>query len=66
LAPDQTTLSFSVQAAADARVGRFPSILCRISAEEQGETVVQTTGTGQLRVDAPLPQVTPQPAEPPS
>lgn len=58
---DSKELIFKVQAAADARPGRYPSLLCVASPMASGEPVVHTLGTGELRIDAPLP---PKPAAP--
>jgi hypothetical protein len=54
-------LVFKVTAAADARPGRYPSLLCVATPIVSGEPVVHTLGTGELRIDAPLP---PKPAQP--
>ncbi|HZL87921.1 MAG TPA: serine protease, partial [Pirellulaceae bacterium] len=54
-------LVFKVKVAADARPGRYPSLLCVASPMASGEPVVHTLGTGELRIDAPLP---PKPAAP--
>ncbi|HZL89130.1 MAG TPA: PPC domain-containing protein [Pirellulaceae bacterium] len=54
-------LVFKVKVAADARPGRYPSLLCVATPMASGEPVVHTLGTGELRIDAPLP---PKPAAP--
>ncbi|MFN0021270.1 MAG: PPC domain-containing protein [Pirellulaceae bacterium] len=48
-------LVFKVICAKDARPGRYPSLLCIATHMVQGEPVVHTLGTGELRIDAPLP-----------
>lgn len=48
-------LIFKVKVAADARPGRYPSLLCVATPMANGEPVVHTLGTGELRIDAPLP-----------
>ncbi len=66
LAADQTDLQFAITAAPDARPGRYPSVLARVTQTRAGEPVVQTVGTGQVRVDPPsapaappMPEATP-------
>jgi hypothetical protein len=54
-------LIFKVKSAADARPGRYPSLVCVATPIVQGEPVVHTLGTGEIRIDAPLP---PKPAAP--
>jgi hypothetical protein len=58
---DAKELIFKVKVAADARPGRYPSLLCVATPIVQGEPVVHTLGTGEIRIDAPLP---PKPAAP--
>ncbi|HUE69764.1 MAG TPA: PPC domain-containing protein [Pirellulaceae bacterium] len=58
---DATELIFKVKVAADARPGRYPSLLCVATPIVQGEPVAHTLGTGEIRIDAPLP---PKPAAP--
>jgi hypothetical protein len=48
-------LVFKVTCSKDARPGRYPSLLCVTTHMVQGEPVVHTLGTGELRIDAPLP-----------
>lgn len=50
-------LVFKVTCTKDARPGRYPSLLCVSTFLFQGEPVVHTLGTGELRIDAPLPMV---------
>ncbi len=46
---------FKVAAVKEARPGRFPSLICISTLQVQGEPVVHTLGTGELRIDEPLP-----------
>ncbi len=59
---DTTELIFKVAAAAESRPGRYPSLICVTTFPVEGETVTHTLGTGELRIDAPLP---PKPNAPP-
>lgn len=52
---DTKELVFKVTCTKDARPGRYPSLLCVTTHMVQGEPVVHTLGTGELRIDAPLP-----------
>jgi hypothetical protein len=54
-------LAVPIHTAQDARLGRHKTILCRVTVTEQGEPVVHTLGTGELRIDPPL-QPKPAPA----
>jgi hypothetical protein len=60
---DTTELVFKVAAAAESRPGRYPSLICVTTFPVEGETVTHTLGTGELRIDAPLP---PKPDAPPA
>lgn len=60
---DTAELIFKVNAAKEARPGRYPSLICVTTFQVEGETVTHTLGTGELRVDAPLP---PKPNAPPA
>ncbi len=53
---DSTELVFPVQAAADARPGKYNSLVCRAIVIRDGEPITHTLGTGELRVDKPIPQ----------
>lgn len=52
---DMPELIFKVTSTAEARPGRYPSVVAVATIPIEGETVTQTIGTGELRVDAPLP-----------
>lgn len=60
---DTTELVFKVTSTKDARPGRYPSLICVTNFQIDGDTVTHTLGTGELRVDAPLP---PKPNAPPA
>lgn len=70
---DTTELVFKVKAEADAPPGMNKNLFCQVVVMEQGEPVTHNLGTGQLRVDQPLPpkanapaataQAAPKPAE---
>jgi hypothetical protein len=48
-------LVFNIKTAKDARVGRHTSVVCIATLPYQGEVVTHTLGTGEIRIDAPLP-----------
>lgn len=52
---DATELVFKVNVTKEAKPGRYPSLVCVTKFAVEGETVTHTLGTGELRVDAPLP-----------
>jgi hypothetical protein len=52
---DTSELVFKVSAAANARPGRYTSVVCVTRVPWEGEVVTYTQGGGELRVDAPLP-----------
>ncbi len=56
VAPDAQELVFRVKAEPTARPGRFNTVLCRLVVTQNNEPIMQTLGTGQLRVDQPLTQ----------
>ena len=56
LAADVKELKFKVKANEKARVGRFKTVRCRFVVTQEGELITQTAGTGQLRIDKPLPK----------
>jgi hypothetical protein len=60
---DTTELIFKVTSTKEAKPGRYPSLICVTSFQIDGDTVTHTLGTGELRVDAPLP---PKPNAPPA
>ena len=54
VASDAQELVFRVKAEPTARPGRFNTVLCRLVVTQNNEPIMQTLGTGQLRVDKPL------------
>ncbi|RIK82822.1 MAG: peptidase [Planctomycetota bacterium] len=56
---DSTEVKFPLSVAADARVGHHRQLYCQVTVIENGEPVVHTIGTGELRIDEPL-----KPADP--
>jgi hypothetical protein len=52
---DSTAMTFKVKMAADARVGRHQTLLCRAVITQNNEPITHTLGTGELRIDQPLP-----------
>lgn len=76
---DTQDLVFKVQIEGDAKPGKYQGLVCRAVVTMHGEPIVHTLGTGELRVDEPLPppadepEATPEPepeptpaAEPPA
>jgi len=55
-------LIFKIKAEGDAPPGKNQNLFCQVVITENGEPVLHNLGTGQLRVDQPLP---PKPNEPP-
>lgn len=54
--PESTSVTFPLTVAADAKVGNHKTLVCIARVTVGDETMVQTTGTGELRVDPPPPQ----------
>lgn len=52
---DDESLVFKIKVGADARPGKYQTLVCRATVTMQGEPIVQTLGSGELRVDKPLP-----------
>jgi len=51
-------VKFPLTVAPDARVGHHKQLYCQVTIIENGEPVLHTVGTGELRIDAPLPAQT--------
>lgn len=65
---DSTQFTFPIKVAEAARPGAYRSLVCQAVVTQDGEPVMHTLGTGELRVDAPLPKAAapkPQPPPPP-
>ncbi|MFO1044636.1 MAG: PPC domain-containing protein [Planctomycetaceae bacterium] len=59
---DAKELVFKVKAEADANPGNNKSLFCQVVITENGEPIIHNLGTGQIRVDKPLPpKVAPMP-----
>lgn len=52
---DSAEVVFKVKVEPTARPGRYPSVVCQAIVLQNGEPVTHTLGTGELRVDQPLP-----------
>jgi len=52
---DATQLVFQVKTTAKSPPGRHKTIICRAVIMADGEPITHTLGTGELRIDAPLP-----------
>jgi hypothetical protein len=52
---DTKELVFKIKAEADAPPGKNQNLFCQVVITENGEPVLHNLGTGQLRVDKPLP-----------
>jgi hypothetical protein len=58
---DSTELVFPVKTTANSPAGRHKTVICRATLMANGEPIVSTLGTGELRIDTPLP---PKPNQP--
>lgn len=61
ISKDSTELVFRVNTTANSPVGKHPTLLCRATVIENDEPVVHMIGTGELRIDEPLPPKDDQP-----
>lgn len=52
---DTTQMVFPIKVAENARPATYKSLVCRAVVTQEGEPVTHTLGTGELRVDKPLP-----------
>ncbi len=64
IAPDATSVTFPITIAADAKEGLHKTLVCVSRVHVNGETIFQTTGGGEIRVDKPLPPKVDAPAAP--
>lgn len=62
LAKDATELVFKVKTTANSPAGKHPTLLCRATVVENGEPIVHMIGTGELRIDTPIPPKADAPA----
>jgi hypothetical protein len=63
---DTEQVAFPVAIAQEAKPGVYKSLVCRATVIVNGEPVVYTQGTGELRVDEPLPPKVAAPAAAPT
>ena len=61
LTKDTAELAFHVKTTAKSPAGRHKTLLCRATIVANGELIVHNLGTGELRIDTPLP---PKPTAP--
>lgn len=69
---DSTTVMFPLTIAADAKTGTHKTINVQTRIQRDGETMIQTDGTGEIRIDKPIvkkepaaePEKKPEPAQP--
>lgn len=66
LGKDDKQLVFPIAIAAEAKPGTYKSLVCTAVATKNGEPVIHTLGTGELRVDQPLPPKADAPAAKPA
>ena len=58
---DSTELVFPVKTTANSPAGRHKTVICRATIVANGEPIAHTLGTGELRIDTPLPPKANQP-----
>jgi len=65
---DSTDLTFHIKTDPVSPAGNHANLFCQVVVESQGEPIVHNIGTGQLRVDVPLPPKVnaPTPSAPPA
>ncbi len=61
---DTEQIVFPITVAKEAKAGTYKSLVCRATVTINGEPVAYTQGTGELRVDEPLPPKVAAPAAP--
>ena len=54
-AKDSTDVVFKVDVDAEARPGKFQTLVCQAVVTQNGEPIMHTFGSGELRIDKPLP-----------
>jgi hypothetical protein len=62
---DSTELIFPVKTTGNSPAGRHKTVICRAVITANGEPISHTLGTGELRIDTPLPPKANQPAAAP-
>ncbi len=53
--PESTSITFPIELAAEAKVGNHKTLYCVAKITSPAGEIIQTQGTGELRVDEPLP-----------
>ncbi|HEV3022324.1 MAG TPA: hypothetical protein VGX76_07640, partial [Pirellulales bacterium] len=61
---DSTELIFPVKTTTNSPAGRHKTVICRAMIVANGEPILHTLGTGELRIDTPLPTKPAQAAAP--
>jgi hypothetical protein len=61
---DSSELVFRVKTTANSPAGKHPTLLCRATVTENDEPIVHMIGTGELRIDTPLPPKADAPPQP--
>jgi hypothetical protein len=61
---DSTELVFRLKTTANSPAGKHPTLICRATVIENGEPITHMLGTGELRIDTPLPPKADAPAAP--
>jgi hypothetical protein len=61
---DSTELVFRLKTTANSPAGKHPTLICRATVIENGEPITHMLGTGDLRIDTPLPPKADAPAAP--
>lgn len=64
ISKDSTSVIFPITVAKDAKTGNHKTLVCKSRVTVGDEVIVQTNGTGEIRVDAPLPPKKDAPAKP--
>lgn len=55
ITPESTSVSFPLVIAKDAKVGKHRTLTCQARVTVGDEVIIQTNGSGELRIDKPLP-----------
>ncbi|MCL4191629.1 MAG: hypothetical protein KJZ87_07770 [Thermoguttaceae bacterium] len=63
---DTTQITFPVKTTANSPAGQHKSLICRAVVTANGEPITHMIGTGELRIQEPLPQPAAQTAPPPA
>ncbi len=61
---DSTSVVFPIVVAADAKAGNHKTLVCQSRVKVGDEVIYQTQGTGEIRIDKPLPPKKDEPAKP--